>query len=127
MVRLGTDAQVEKSEAQAQASVTFAGVAQDYLKRYAAPRLKPSTYRDTERYGRVHWKEFARTPIQKITRAAVGAGIAKIAQASGVVAANRARTALGSLFAWAIAEGLFDSSPVAGSRAPRRARSYGWA
>jgi integrase len=115
-VHLGTDAQVEKSEARAQASVTFASVAQDYLKRYAAPRLKPSTYRDTERYLRVHWKEIARTPIQKITRADVAAGVAKIAQESGGVAANRARTALGSLFAWAIAEGRVDSSPVAGTR-----------
>lgn len=115
-VHLGTDAHVEKSEARAQASVTFGAVVRDYLTRYAKSRLKPSTYGDTERYLRVHWKDLARTPIHKINRADVAAGVAKISQESGGVAANRARTALGSLFAWAIAEGLADSSPVAGTR-----------
>lgn len=113
---LGTDAQLEKAGERAQASVTFAAVTKDYLKRHAETKLKPNTYRDTERYLQTHWKELARTPIHKIARQDVALGVARIAQDSGGIAANRARTALGSLFAWAIAEGLVDNSPVVGTR-----------
>jgi integrase len=115
-VHLGADPQLEKSEAQAQAAVTFGSVVDNYLRRYAANRLKASTLRDTERYLRQHWAVLARVPIQKVTRADVAARLSKIAEESGGVAANRARTALGSLYAWAIAEGLTDASPVVGTR-----------
>ena len=113
---LGTDPQLEKAEARAQAAVTFGKVVDSYLRRFAAKRLKASTFRDTERYLRQHWGMLSRAPIQKVTRADVAAGLAKIAEESGGVAANRARTALGSLYAWAIAEGLTDASPVVGTR-----------
>ena len=113
---LGTDPQLEKAEARAQAAVTFGSVVDSYLRRYGANRLKASTLRDAERYLRQHWGMLSRMPIQKVTRADVAAGLAKIAEDSGGVAANRARTALGSLYAWAIAEGLADASPVVGTR-----------
>lgn len=113
---LGTDSQAEKSEERAQASIMLSVVAMDYLGRYAKVKLRESTYRDTERYLLTHWNDLARTPINRITRQDVAVGVAKIAQESGGVAANRARTALGSLFAWAIAEGLADNSPVSGTR-----------
>ncbi len=112
---LGTDPQVEKAEARAQAAITFSSVVDRYLRRYAN-RLKANTFRDTERYLKQHWGMLARLPIQKVTRADVAAALAKIAEESGGVAANRARTALGSLYAWAIAEGLADASPVVGTR-----------
>lgn len=113
---LGTDPQLEKAEARAQASVTFGSVVDNYLRRYAAKRLKPSTFTDVERYLRRHWGTLSKVPFQKVTRADVATGLAKIAEESGGVAANRARTALGSLYAWAIAEGLADASPVVGTR-----------
>ncbi len=112
---LGSDPQVEKAEARAQAAITFSSVVDSYLRRYAG-RLKASTFRDTERYLKQHWGMLGRLPIQKVTRADVAAALAKIAEESGGVAANRARTALGSLYAWAIAEGLADANPVVGTR-----------
>ncbi len=115
-VHLGTDPQLEKAEARAQAAVTFGSVVDNYLRRYAAKRHKPGTFRDAERYLRRHWGTLSRVPLQKVTRADVATGLAKIAEESGGVAANRARTALGSLYAWAIAEGLADASPVVGTR-----------
>jgi integrase len=42
--------------------------------------------------------------------------LGQIAGVSGDVAANRARAALSSLYAWAIAEGLSDTNPVVGTR-----------
>ena len=115
-VHLGSDPQLEKTEARARAAVTFGSVVDSYLARYAAKRLKPGTLTDVDRYLRRHWGALSRLPVQKVTRADVAAGLAQIADDSGGFAANRARTALGSLYAWAIAEGLADTNPVVGTR-----------
>jgi integrase len=115
-VNLGHDPQLEKAEARAQAAVTLRSVVDSYLARYAAKRLKPSTLTDVERYLRRHWGALSRLPVQKVTRADVAARLAQIADESGGFAANRARTALSSLYAWAIAEGLTDANPVVGTR-----------
>jgi integrase len=115
-VHLGADPQLEKAEARAQAAVTFGSVVDSYLKRYAATRLKPGTLTDVERYLRRHWGPLSSLPVGKITRADVAARLACIAEQNGRFAANRARAALGSLYAWAIAEGLTDANPVVGTR-----------
>ena len=113
---LGRDPQLEKAQERAQAAVTLGNVVDSYLARYAAKRLKPGTLTDVQRYLRRHWGALSRLPVQKVTRADVAAGLAQIADESGGFAANRARTALGSLYAWAIAEGLADANPVVGTR-----------
>ena len=113
---LGTDPQLEKAEARAQAAVTLGRVVEDYLARYAAKRLKPRTLNDVERYLRQHWGTLSALPIRKVTRADVAARLASIAEDNGRFAANRARAALGSFYAWAIAEGLTDANPVVGTR-----------
>jgi integrase len=100
----------------AQAAVTFGSVVDSYLTRYAAKRLKPGTLTDVERYLRRHWGPLSSLPVRKITRADVAARLACIAEQNGRFAANRARAALGSLYAWAIAEGLADANPVVGTR-----------
>jgi integrase len=115
-VHLGADPQLEKAEARAQAAVTLGSVVDSYLARYAAKRLKPSTLTDVDRYLRRHWGTLSALPVRKITRADVAARLARIAEESGGFAANRARTALSSLYAWAIAEGLTDANPVVGTR-----------
>lgn len=113
---LGHDPQSEKAEARAQAAVTLGSVVDSYLTRYAAKRLKSSTLTDVERYLRRHWGALSRLPVQKVTRADVATRLAQIADESGGFAGNRARAALGSLYAWAIAEGLADANPVVGTR-----------
>ena len=117
-VHLGTDPQLEKVEARAEAAVTLASVVDTYLARHAAKRLKPGTLTDVERYLRRHWAPLSRLPVKKITRADVAARLARLADESGGFAANRARAALSALYAWAIAEGLTDSNPVVGTRKP---------
>lgn len=115
-VQLGTDPQLEKTEAHAQAAVTLRSVVDSYLARHAAKRLRPGTFTDVERYLRRHWGTLSALPVRKIARADVAARLARIAEESGGFAANRARTALSSLYAWAIAEGLADANPVVGTR-----------
>ena len=102
---LGTDPQLEKAEARAQAAVTFGKVVDSYLRRYAAKRLKPSTFSDAERYLRHHWGMLSQVPIQKVTRADVAAGLAKIAQESGGLPPTGRARRWAVCFAWAIAEG----------------------
>jgi len=115
-VHLGTDPQVEKAEARAQAAVTLGSVVDSYLARHAEKRLKPGTFTDVARYLRRHWAPLSILPIGKISRANVAARLARIADESGSYAANRARAALSALYAWAIAEGLTDANPVVGTR-----------
>lgn len=112
---LGVDPQAERAEARAQASVTLGSVADDYLTRFALPRLKPRSFEEVERHLRKHWSGLTAVPLMKVTRADVAAQLAKIAKDSGPVAANRARASLSGLFAWAIGEGLADGNPVIGT------------
>lgn len=113
---LGTDPQAERAAARAQAAVTLRSVVDCYMERHAAPRLKASTLADVDRYLRRHWAPLAAMPVNKIGRAEVAARLARIAADNGKYAANRARAALSSLYAWAIAEGLADLNPVVGTR-----------
>ena len=117
-VQLGTDPQLEKTEARAHATVTLGGVVGDYLTRHAVQRQRASTYADTERYLRRHWGPLADRPLGKVSRADVAARLGRIATDNGQYAANRARAALSAFYAWAIAEGLADSNPVVGTRKP---------
>ena len=63
---------------------------------------------------RVHWAPLHRSPSRS-HGADVAARLAHIAEENGGFAANRARAALGSLYAWAIGEGLTDANPVVGT------------
>ncbi|KAF2991183.1 site-specific integrase [Methylocystis sp. MJC1] len=115
---LGSDPQLEKAEARAQAAVTLGSVAENYLTRHAASKLKLGTLEDVRRYLRRHWEPLAELPISKVTRATVAARLAIIEQENGRYAANRARAALSRLYSWAIEEGLTDANPVVGTRKP---------
>ena len=113
---LGADPQLEKAAARAQAAVTLGSVVDSYLSGYASTRLKPRTFAEVERYLRSHWESLSKLPIRRVERADVAARLGSIAVENGRRASNRARAALGSLYAWAIAEGLTDANPVVGTR-----------
>ena len=108
---LGTDPQLEKAEARAQAAVTLGRVVEDYLARYAAKRLKPRTLNDVERYLRQHWGTLSALPIHKVTRADVAARLARSRRTTaGLLPTGRVRR--WAVFThWAIAEGLTDANP----------------
>ena len=112
-VHLGHDPQMEKVERRAQAAVTLGKVVDSYLSR-SKTRLKPRSHAEVERYLRKRWATLHERPLQNIRRQDVALHLGEIAANNGPVAANRARSALSALFAWAIGEGLADANPVVG-------------
>ena len=118
LVANGKDPADEKAKARLQAADTLRAVADQYL-RNAKQRLKPRTYSEIERYILVSWKPLHAISVFQITRRHVSARIAHIASGHGTVSAARARTALSSMFNWAIREGLdIASNPVLGTNRP---------
>jgi integrase len=116
-VHLGNDPHTEKKEAKVRASITFERIATQYLKR-AKGRMKPGPYDDIERYLMRHWLPLHGMPIHKIQRAAVAARLNEIVEENGPFASNRARTALSTMYTWAMGEGLAETNPVIGTNKP---------
>lgn len=86
--------------------------------RYVAERVpeqKARTQSETRRALETHWAPLHALPLSGITRGQVAARLSEIAQASGPVAANRARAQLSALFRWSISEGWLDLNPVSGT------------
>ena len=77
--------------------------------------MKPRSLTECSRHLDKHWKPLHRLPLTAIDRSTVAAQLRVIAADRGAAAANRARTTLSALFAWAIGEGLCDSNPVIGT------------
>ncbi|WP_229159127.1 tyrosine-type recombinase/integrase [Bradyrhizobium brasilense] len=123
LVADGKDPADEKAKARLQAADTFRVIADQYL-RDAKQRLKPRTYSEIERYLLVSWKPLHPVSVFQITRRHVSARIADIASGHGKVSAARARTALSSMFNWAIREGLdITANPVLGTNRPAQPAS----
>jgi integrase len=85
-----------------------------YLERKRAS-LRSGSFRDTERYLRQHSAPLHSFRLSQIDRRKIAALLGDVETSSGPVARNRARSALSSFFAWAIAEGLLDANPVTGT------------
>jgi integrase len=117
-VAMGKDPAEEKAKARLQAADTLRNIADQYL-RDAKQRLKPRTYSEIERYLSANWKPLHSMSVFQITRRHISARIADIALAHGAVSAARARTALSSMFNWAIREGIdIAANPVLGTNRP---------
>ncbi|WP_375778781.1 integrase arm-type DNA-binding domain-containing protein [Bradyrhizobium sp. ma5] len=118
LVADGKDPADEKAKARMQAADTLRVIADQYL-RNAKQRLRPTTYSGIERYLLVIWKPLHPVSVFQITRRHISARIADIASRHGKVSAARARTALSSMFNWAIREGLdIAANPVLGTNRP---------
>jgi integrase len=118
LVANGKDPADEKAKARLQAADTLRTIADQYL-RNAKPRLRTGSYSEKERYLLVSWKPLHPVSVFQITRRHISARVADIASAHGAVSAARARTALSSMFNWAIREGLdIPANPVVGTNRP---------
>jgi integrase len=115
--QLGTDPQLEKTDARAKASTTLGAAADRYLER-SKKRLKPRSYLEVERHLRRHWAPLKEMPLHGVRRADVAARLGEIASENGPFAANRARAALSALYTWALGEGLVEANPVIGTHRP---------
>jgi integrase len=110
----GIDPRVEKA-AKIEASKTiFEGVMKDYLE--ARQRdMKPRSFEECKRHLEQQCKPLHRLAIASIQRATIAGRLRELVKESGPVAADRARSSLSAMFAWAIGEGLCELNPVAGT------------
>jgi len=123
LVADGKDPADAKALAALQAADTLRKIADEYLK-HAKAKQRPRPYSETERYLLVVWKPLHPVSVFKITRRHVAARVADIAKDQGAVTAARARTALSTMFNWAIREGLdIPANPVLGSNRPVQPKS----
>ncbi len=121
-VRLGQDVVGEKRAALGKQLVTLGSV----VPRYLAARkseLRPKSYAEARRYLERCWLPLHREPLGSITRQQIVAVVDDLEAASGKVAADRARTALSSLFSWAIDRGYLDNNPTLNVRARAQAEA----
>jgi integrase len=93
---------------------TFGVIASNYLD-VAQSKLKPRSHVETTRYLTHYFKPLRDLPISAIERRDVAACLQSIAKNNGAVTADRARSAVGSMFSWAIGEGIAEQNPVAGT------------
>jgi integrase len=118
-VALGRDPQAERESARLKHVHTLKSMAEGYLEA-RQDDLRPASYRVTKLYltGKDYFGPLHTTAIGDITRADVAARVSAIKRNSGMVTASRARSALSSLFAWAMGEGLAEANPVIGTNQP---------
>jgi integrase len=119
-IELNIDPRAERDRARAKAAaarLTLGVIAERYLDAKTAA-LRPSTYREAERYFTVHWRALRDRPIEAIRRADVAACLQELIKARGPIAASRARVNLSALFSWAMREGLCDANPVIATNDP---------
>jgi integrase len=111
---LGTLASGADPFAQALAGECFATAVDLYLDRKRSS-LKPKSFIAAKHYLRNHSAPFHKLRLDEIDRRKVAALLGEIETASGPIARNRLRSSLSAFYAWAIQEGLCETSPVAGT------------
>jgi integrase len=110
----GRDPAAEKETKAAAAALIFASVVADYLK-VRARDMRSGSLSEATRHLTAVWRPLHKLPIGGVSRAIVASHLRRIAEESGPVAANRARSALSAFYAWCIGEGLAETNPVIGT------------
>ena len=121
-VDLGGDPQAEKHERRERDSRSLRSVISDFLDYKGsaeARKVKEGTLRILRRYLEgPKLKPLHGMPIDRITRMDVQARVSAVLRESGAPSAIVFRSALSSLFVWAMEEHLIEVNPVIGSRKP---------
>lgn len=112
----GRDPRAEKRRAKA---TTLGGVAELYL-RDRAGELRPKTQAERERHLRRDWAPLHHRPLGSITRRDIAERLVELKDAHGPIAANRSRSTLHQVYAWALARDLVEANPVAATQRPTR-------
>ena len=100
--------------AQPIAAETFGAEVERYLSR-KQQTLKPRAYVEVVRYLQKYCAPLHKLPFAQIDRRTLAQTLLQIEGNSGPASRNRARTALSSLWSWAIQEGLCEINPVTGT------------
>jgi integrase len=93
---------------------TFGAEIERYLARKQAS-LAPRSYVETVRYLRSYALPLHKLPLGEIDRRTIAVLLGQIETSSGATSRNRLRSSLSAFWAWAIAEGLCEQSPVTGT------------
>jgi integrase len=126
-VHLGADPQSEKEAERANASRTLRAVANQYLEmkelEMQRGQYRASSYRVTKLYltGPQYFGPLHSTAITDITVADIATRLNTVNKNSGTSTAGRARSALSSMFTWAMQNGLMGKdprNPVIGTKNP---------
>jgi integrase len=115
--RLGQDIVAEKQAAATKPQAAALGM---LVLRYLDARkadLRPRSYVEVERYLERYWAPLHSLAVESIRRADVVAVIDTIETNNGKVAADKARTALSTFFAWCIDRGTCETNPTLAIRA----------
>jgi len=118
--RLGQDTVAEQRAVAAKAATpTLGELVPKYLEVRAAgddhmKQLRPSSARMVRHYLEVTWRPLHKRPIDQIIRAEIKAVLDDVARQTGKSTADSARTALSTLFAWAVYSGRLEQNPVVG-------------
>jgi integrase len=113
-VARGVDPAEAKTESRKTAAHSLAATIPKYLD-VRVVDMRESYWRGTRSYLNKDWKPLHDTALSKIARADVAKVLTTITEKSGSIAANRARSGLSGLFAWAIGEGWCEENPVVGT------------
>jgi len=118
-IALGKDPQAEKATRRAKDRFALRAIVDDYLKAKQGA-VRPRTFTESERYlTGPYFKPLHSMPVDQIARRDIAARLLVISRDAGLVTASRARSALSSLFAWAMGEGLVEANPVIGTNQPK--------
>jgi integrase len=122
-VAAGKDPQGEKQRQRLGATRTLRSIADDYLA-MKQNKLRPASYRMAKLYlTGGYFTPLHSSGITDITRADIAPCLNRIERDSGHVTAHMARSALSSLYSWALKEGIVEANPVVGTRDPGKADS----
>ncbi len=116
-ITLGNDPQASRAEAKAKVKLTLGAVADRYLE-FKRTRVRISTYNAERRYLTQSWAPLRGFPIHTIARRQVAARLSELVREHGDTSAARARSALSSLFTWAMREGLVEANPTIATNNP---------
>lgn len=110
--RLGQDIIAEKRAARIKPDHVTLG---EIFPKYLADKeveLRVRSYAEVSRHIKKAWKPLHKVPLNGIARADIVGVIDDLEHNSGKVAADRARTSLSTLFAWAIDRGFCEANPT---------------
>jgi integrase len=101
-----------KGEAEDGAGPTFAAVAQEFMERHVAKKMRPRSQAEYKRAVSRFLPAWEHRPVASITRADIVAELDKLEDKHGPVARNRALAIVGSLFTFALKRDAIPASPA---------------
>ena len=115
--RAGEDELAKQAMARQRGALTFRALAEEFLKRRGA-QLRPSTLAGYRHQLLVQAAPLHGLPLEDIRRADIVRVLDIVADESGLYSANRLRSAVSALWAWAMKRGVAEANPVVGSAKP---------